>query len=231
MLINDNAPTNTKVAPCIGCGRSLPYKTNARVCCPECKATRRLASARASMTKVRRKRGIAQVKGAVGECRECGAPFVRNSAAAKYCVPCRPEVALHTARFHSAKRRATPQGKAKANQYGRMRRQTDPLWRLSAHMRVRLHRLLGGMKARRSWRAFVPYSAEQLKAHIERQFLPGMTWQNHGKWHVDHIVPLSAFKITGPNCPEFRAAWSLTNLRPLWARDNMRKSARRTHLL
>ena len=67
--------------------------------------------------------------------------------------------------------------------------------------------------------------------HLERQFLPGMTWGNRGEWHIDHIVPLASFTFTSPDDPEFRAAWALTNLRPLWAKDNIRKSAKRTHLI
>lgn len=75
------------------------------------------------------------------------------------------------------------------------------------------------------------YSQQELAEHLERQFSKGMGWANMGKWHIDHIVPLASFDITGPECPEFKAAWALTNLRPLWAEDNLRKRAKRTHLL
>lgn len=98
-------------------------------------------------------------------------------------------------------------------------------------MRTMIHRGLGKGKAGRSWREFVPYTLEELMAHLERQFLPGMTWDNRRQWHIDHIVPLASFTFTSPDDPEFRAAWALTNVRPLWAKDNIRKSAKRTHLL
>jgi len=58
-----------------------------------------------------------------------------------------------------------------------------------------------------------------------------MSWENIGDWHIDHIVPLSRFKVSGPDDPELRRAWALTNLRPLWAKDNMRKSASNEFLL
>ena len=52
-----------------------------------------------------------------------------------------------------------------------------------------------------------------------------------GEWHIDHIVPLASFVIAGPDDPELRRAWALTNLRPLWAKDNMRKGAKVETLL
>lgn len=52
-----------------------------------------------------------------------------------------------------------------------------------------------------------------------------------GEWHVDHIVPLSSFDFATPDDPGFKAAWALTNLRPLWGLENMRKHAQRTHLI
>lgn len=64
----------------------------------------------------------------------------------------------------------------------------------------------------------------ELKAHIERQFLKGMSWENRGRWHIDHIRPLAAFDLTDPE--QLRAACSFTNLQPLWARDNLAKGAK-----
>jgi hypothetical protein len=70
--------------------------------------------------------------------------------------------------------------------------------------------------------AILGYNANEFRIHIERQFLPGMSWGNHGDWHVDHIHPLSRYDLTQPG--ERAAANSLSNLRPLWAVDNMKKS-------
>lgn len=74
------------------------------------------------------------------------------------------------------------------------------------------------------------YSFEELKSHLERQFLPGMSWENRSEWHIDHIIPLSAFNING--CDDhFLRAWSLPNLRPLWAKENLKKSKKIQTLL
>ena len=87
------------------------------------------------------------------------------------------------------------------------------------------------MKAGRSWESLVGYTVDDLMRHLERQFDKGMTWENRGEWHIDHIVPLSGFSYETAECAEFKAAWAITNLRPLWASENMRKNDRRTHLI
>ena len=67
-------------------------------------------------------------------------------------------------------------------------------------------------------------SIEYLRHYLENQFTDGMTWDNYGRsgWHIDHIIPLDYFDITDPE--QQKRAWHYTNLRPLWARDNIRKS-------
>lgn len=64
------------------------------------------------------------------------------------------------------------------------------------------------------------YSAEDLKNHMESLFLEGMTWENWGLWQIDHIRPISSFeKTTDPKIVN-----ALTNLQPLWKKDNIIKS-------
>lgn len=92
-------------------------------------------------------------------------------------------------------------------------------------------RKVGASKRRRSWQDVVGYTLEQLRAHLEAQFLPGMSWENIGKWHIDHIVPVAAFKFTSVKDAEFLACWALSNLRPLWDLENRTKGARREFLL
>lgn len=76
---------------------------------------------------------------------------------------------------------------------------------------------------------FLGFTTDEFKAHIERQFQPGMTWENRKEWHVDHIVPLSSFDL---NCEtERKRANALTNLRPIWKRENLLKSDARVFLI
>lgn len=63
-------------------------------------------------------------------------------------------------------------------------------------------------------------SPEFLKEHLERQFVEGMTWENRNEWHIDHIIPLSSAKTED----ELYELCHYTNLQPLWAEDNLKKS-------
>src|SRR3546814_14803337 len=65
---------------------------------------------------------------------------------------------------------------------------------------------LGDGKNGRSWETLVGYTVADLMAHLERQFLPGMSWDNRGEWHIDHIRPLCSFEFTSPDDPQFREA-------------------------
>lgn len=73
------------------------------------------------------------------------------------------------------------------------------------------------------------YTKKELVSHIERQFAKGMSWENHGKWHIDHILPVSWHVKNGTTDP--RIINGLTNLRPMWARDNNSKGSKREVLL
>lgn len=70
------------------------------------------------------------------------------------------------------------------------------------------------------------YSITQLRQHLERQFVPGMTWKSWGRkgWHIDHVLPRKCFDLT--SLEGVQAYWALSNLRPLWARKNLAKSDR-----
>ncbi len=67
-------------------------------------------------------------------------------------------------------------------------------------------------------------SIPELKAHLESQFQDGMTWENHGDWHIDHIRPLASFDLSDRD--QFLTACNYKNLQPLWAVDNIRKGAK-----
>jgi len=43
------------------------------------------------------------------------------------------------------------------------------------------------------------------------------------KWHIDHIIPVSAFNFTKPEHIDFNKCWALSNLQPLWAEENLSK--------
>ena len=59
--------------------------------------------------------------------------------------------------------------------------------------------------------------------HIESQFIEGMNWNNRSEWHIDHIIADCLFNYSSFKDEEFKKSWSLDNLRPLWAKDNLSK--------
>ena len=61
----------------------------------------------------------------------------------------------------------------------------------------------------------------ELASHLETQFTEGMSWDNYGKWHIDHIKPIVSFDLTDPR--QQKECFNYTNLQPLWAEDNLRK--------
>lgn len=81
-----------------------------------------------------------------------------------------------------------------------------------------------GNKNGSKWESFVGYSLTDLKKHLESLFKDGMSWNNIGLWHIDHIIPRSAFNFSHPDDLGFKICWSLSNLQPLWAEENLRKS-------
>lgn len=72
----------------------------------------------------------------------------------------------------------------------------------------------------------IGYSANDLKLHIESLFEDGMSWSNWGEWHIDHIRPLCTF----PKDTPISVVNSLTNLRPLWADENLKRSRKYQNL-
>ncbi|MCG7348816.1 hypothetical protein [Sphingomonas sp. ACRSK] len=102
----------------------------------------------------------------------------------------------------------------------------DPAFRVAQNLRVRLCMALKNQQKAGSAVDDLGCTIPELMAHLERRFLPGMTWANwsrHG-WHIDHIKPLASFDLTDRE--QFLAACHYTNLQPLWAVDNLRKGDR-----
>lgn len=64
-------------------------------------------------------------------------------------------------------------------------------------------------------------SKRELRKHIESQFKPGMSWENFGKWEIDHITPIAFFDLS--KASDFLACVHFSNIQPLWKRDNLRK--------
>jgi hypothetical protein len=75
---------------------------------------------------------------------------------------------------------------------------------------------------------YLRYDLTELELHIEKQFVPGMNFQNFGKvWHIDHVIPRCMFSYTNIKDADFQKCWALRNLQPLFAKDNLRKKKKK----
>lgn len=99
----------------------------------------------------------------------------------------------------------------------------DSFKRLKANICRRIWETLRyqGIKRTLTNNELIGCSDNELKLHIEKQFKDGMTWENYGNWHADHIRAVSTFNLNTEDEQIKCFHWS--NLQPLWARDNQLK--------
>ena len=110
----------------------------------------------------------------------------------------------------------------KRNEYLSNKKKIDPIYRLSCIVRNRIYSFLKNKNITKQNKTFdiVGCSPELLKEYLEKQFVDGMCWDNRNGWHIDHIIPLSSAKTE----EEIYKLCHYTNLQPLWAEDNLKKS-------
>jgi hypothetical protein len=107
-------------------------------------------------------------------------------------------------------------------QWHRDKRQNDFAHRLLDNTRRRLRSALDGKTKSKRTLEVLGCSPEFLKFHLESQFRDGMSWANYGKWEIDHIIPCAAFDFSKED--DLLKCFHFTNLQPLWATDNRKKS-------
>lgn len=100
----------------------------------------------------------------------------------------------------------------------------DEIFRVRTNMKNRIKLFLNSKEIKKKNTTFeiVGCTPKELKEHIERQFRDGMSWDNYGYygWHIDHIIPLASAKTE----EEAYKLSHYTNLQPLWAEENYKKS-------
>ena len=130
--------------------------------------------------------------------------------------------------YHARKADAQKHGAylVQSREYRRLRKLGDPEFAIKSHLRARLSDLVGCGRCKRDKSAITLTGAtiEELRRHIEKQFRRGMSWDNYGAWHIDHIIPCSKFDLTDPR--QQAICFNYLNLRPLWAKENLRKNNR-----
>ena len=106
---------------------------------------------------------------------------------------------------------------------------SDPRGKLERNVSRAVHKCItSGSKSGSRTFDLLGYTSEDLANHLESLFRDGMSWENQGKggWHIDHIIPLSAFNYDSPDQIDFGRAWALSNLQPLWESENCSKGSK-----
>lgn len=125
-------------------------------------------------------------------------------------------------RARSLELKRQPHRRKKERERRKFLRDTNLNVRIKTILRHRLYSALRGKNKSARTLELLGCSIEFLREHLEAQFVAGMTWANYGKWHVDHIRPVASFDFTDPQ--QQRECFHWTNLQPLWASDNIKKS-------
>ncbi len=122
-------------------------------------------------------------------------------------------------------RRNNRQALSKYNyQYRKNRMKTDVGLRLLRNIRARLSRALKNNNKSQHTMELIGCNISELKNYLENIFTTGMTWENYGKWHIDHIKPCASFDLSEPE--EQKACFNFHNLQPLWAAENWSKGSK-----
>lgn len=218
---------------CERCGAECPRNSYAQKYCLACR--REVANAATRGWKIKRRAAEraarAEAAPTMAPCDGCGAQIAKDHSQRRFCIACREARDAEKNRESTRRRRMRPEVRADAARRLRERRARDPKFAIAARMSAGIYQALKAGKGGRRWESLVGYTLGDLVRHLERQFLRGMTWDNYGEWHIDHIRPVSSFRYETAEDQEFRDCWALTNLRPIWALDNMEKGGKRLHLV
>ncbi|MDD4242885.1 MAG: hypothetical protein PHG08_01100 [Bacilli bacterium] len=101
------------------------------------------------------------------------------------------------------------------------RKLIDPLYKLRCNIRSCVYNSIKKMGFKKNTKTAIILGCtfEEFKLHIEKQFTDGMVWTNQGKWHLDHIYPVS-LAVDEQHLLQLN---HYTNFQPLWAEDNLKK--------
>jgi len=156
-------------------------------------------------------------------CKECYKKFERKGYVKYHREYGRKYRELNRDRVNETARRAAKSRKAK-ERLNRLKK--DITYKIIHTLRQRLYYSVKLQKGNKQpTLGLLGCSTEEFKKYLETLFTGGMTWDNYGKngWHIDHIIPCAAFDLTDPE--QQRKCFHYTNLQPLWASDNQKKSS------
>ena len=104
--------------------------------------------------------------------------------------------------------------------YVKNRKENDPVFKLQLSIRKLIYLTFKGHVKKSRTEEIIGIDFKSFKDFIEKKFQEGMNWENYGKWHLDHIIPISSANSE----QQIYELNHYTNFQPLWAEDNLKKS-------
>ena len=119
----------------------------------------------------------------------------------------------------------------KSAKYRKTKMETDLEFRLVKKLKTRIIIAIKKQYSKKAYSSIelLGCTPKEARIHLEKQFTKGMTWENHGKWEIDHRIPCASFDLTNPD--EQKTCFSYLNLQPLWKKDNRSKSDKILYLI
>ena len=104
------------------------------------------------------------------------------------------------------------------NKREKLKRDADPVYRMKLNLRKMTRRSIKNLNVKGN-SELLGCSYNEVRNHLTKQFRNGMSWDNYGEWHIDHIVPLASANTE----EDVKKLFHYTNLQPLWAEENLIK--------
>ena len=169
--------------------------------------------------------GICEHNREKSSCKECSGSQIcehnRRKSTCKEC-PNASGICEHNRQKRNCKECPNASGICEHNRRKSKCKECDPIGHLRSVVSSRIYSALKSDKSEHSIE-YLGCPIEELKEHIENQFTEGMTWENYGEWHIDHIIPI---KYENPTLEESAERLHWTNTQPLWASENIAKGNR-----
>lgn len=196
--------------------------------CNRCERHRQQRIAKRNAAAANKPAVIARRRKQAGLCRKCEERSVEEHLCVSHLALYRQE----TAEYMKAWKLSHPMGEGEKqryrdirNEWRRQKKQNDASYAMMERIRRRITRAVSTpFRKHGKTTELIGCSVPDLMAHLESQFLPGMTWENRNFWHIDHKRPCASFSLSDP--VQQRECFHYTNLQPLWAKQNLEKSAK-----
>ena len=225
---NNKIKTETKI--CIICGKEfLPRAHNQKTCSKDCHIQN--GKNLNKINKIKNKKELIRI------CVICKRQFKPNASMQKICSrECRIKLTRKISKQEKIVCRQKlyeETNKDKRREYYRERyhiRKNNLEYKLKKYIS---NSIRGKLKRKKDFTTFnfLDYAPIDLKNYLESLFKDSMSWDNYGKygWHIDHIKPVAAFKLIKEDgeldLEQIKLCWSLDNLQPLWAKENLTKKS------